>query len=140
MKCAAVYRLPLIGFVRTEENARKGLDGWLDRMRSRSWGTGDTPENIGNMITAMDLSKVILCVEGNGPRLETAADEICSYAKCLKRSEALNQNGDLVAEAKESDGVILAVEIGGTSYAEIERELEISRMQNVAVKGVVVVA
>ena len=34
------------------------------------------------------------------------------YAKCLKRSEALNQNGDLVAEAKESDGVILAVEIG----------------------------
>ena len=50
-------------FVRTEENARKGLDGWLDRMRSRSWGTGDTPENIGNMITAMDLSKVILCVK-----------------------------------------------------------------------------
>ena len=72
--------------------------------------------------------------------METAADEICSYAKCLKRSEALNQNGDLVAEAKGSDGVILAVEIGGTSYAEIERELEISRMQNVAVKGVVVVA
>ena len=53
------YRLPLIGFVRTEENARKGLDGWLDRMRSRSWGTGDTPENIGNMITAMDF------VQGN---------------------------------------------------------------------------
>ena len=134
------YRLPLIGFVRTEENARKGLDGWLDRMRSRSWGTGDTPENIGNMITAMDLSKVIFCVEGNGLRLETVADEICSYANCLKRSEALNKNGDLVAEAKESDGVIFAVKIGGTSYAEIERELEISRMQNVVVKGVVVVS
>lgn len=134
------YCLTVIGFVRTEENARKGLDGWLDRMRSRSWGTGDTPENIGNMITAMDLSRVILCVEGNGQRLAIVADEICRYAKCLKRSEALNKNGELVAEAKESDGVILAVEIGGTSYAEVERELEISQMQNVVVKGVVVVS
>ena len=38
------------------------------------------------------------------------------------------------------DGIILAVEIGGTAYAQIERELEISRMQNVKVKGVIVVA
>ena len=134
------YHLPLIGYVKTETNTKKGLDGWLDRMRTRSWGAGDTPENIGNMIIAMDQQSMILCVEGSGERLETAADEICSYAKCLKRSEALNKNGDLVAEAKESDGIILAVEIGSTSYTEIERELEISRMQNVAVKGVVVVS
>ena len=134
------YHLPLIGYVKTETNMKKGLDGWMDRMRTRSWGTGDTPENIGNMITAMDYQSMILCVEGSGERLGTAADEICSHAKCLRRSEALNKNGDLVAEAKESEGIILAVEIGCTSYAEIERELEISRMQNVAVKGVVVVS
>lgn len=133
------YYLPLVGYVKTESNTKKGLEGWLDRMRTRSWGASDTPENIGNMITAMDQQSMILCVEGGGERLENVADEICSYAKCLKRSEALNKNGDLVAEAKESDGIILAVEIGGTSYLEIERELEISRMQNVVVKGVVVV-
>ena len=100
----------------------------------------DTPENIANMIMAMDLQHMLLCVEGSGQRLETAADEICVYAKNLKKAEALNQNGDLVAEAKESNGVILAVEIGETSYAEIERELEISRMQDVDVKGFVVVS
>lgn len=134
------YRLPLIGFVRTEEKTPKGLDGWLDRMRSKSWGTGDELENIGSMITAMNLTSVILCVEGEGQRLSAVADKICKHAKCLKKSTMLNKNGDLVAEAKESDGVILVVEIGETSYAEIERELEVSWMQDVVVKGVVVVS
>lgn len=134
------YGLPLIGFVRTDTDAKKGLDGWLDRMRSKSWGVGDTTENIGNMITAMDLPHLFLCMEGNGKKLEEAATLVCGCAKGLKRVDSLSQNGDLIAEVKESDGIILAVEIGETVYAEIERELEICRMQNVAVKGVIVVA
>ena len=65
---------------------------------------------------------------------------ICGSVQNLKASGALQGSGDLVAEAKESDGIILAVEIDSTTYAEIARELEICRMQKVTVKGVVVVA
>lgn len=134
------YRLPIIGYVKTEEGAAKGLDGWLDRMRSRSWGSGESAENIGSMINAMDLPKLLFCVESKGGKLEEAVNEICSYSKNLKKSGMLHQNGDLVAEAKECDGVVFAVEIGNTVYADIKRELEICRMQNVAVKGAVVVS
>lgn len=134
------YGLPLIGYVKTDTDARKGLDGWLDQMRSKSWGAGDTTENIGSMITAMELPDLLLCVEGGGKKLEDVAAVVCECVKGLKRSASLSGDGSLIAEAKESDGIILAVEIGGTAYAQIERELEISRMQNVKVKGVIVVA
>lgn len=134
------YRLPIIGFIKAEASASKGLDGWLDRMRSKSWGAGDSTDNIGSMINAMNMPKLLFCVESSGQKLEAAVNEICSYSKNLRKAEALQQKGELVAEAKESDGIILAVEIGDTGYAEIERELEICRMQKIAVKGVIVVA
>lgn len=134
------YRLPIIGFVKTETGVPKSLDGWLDRIRSKGWGTDERTENIGSMIDAMDMTKLLFCMESNGQKLEVVVDEICNYSKNLRKTEALQQNGELVAEAKESDGIILAVEIGNTTYGEIERELEICRMQKITVKGVIVVA
>ena len=133
------YGLPLIGFIKTDTDVKKGLDGWLDGMRSKSWGGGDTMENVGNMINAMDLPHLLLCMESDGEKLAETADAVCECAKGLEIADSLSRNGGLIAKAKESDGIILAVEVGGTTYAEIERELEISRMQKVAVKGVIVV-
>ena len=134
------YGLPVIGVLKTDVDSKKGLDGWLDRMRNRSWGSDDTVENIGNMVNAMNLYRLFLCVEGGGEKLKKAAASICEYTKGMTLSGTLAQNGDVIAEAKESDGVILAVEIGGTFYSEIERELEICQMQNVAVKGFIVIS
>lgn len=134
------YRLPIIGYVKTEAGDSKGLDGWLDRMRCKSWGTGDSTENIGNMINAMDMPGLLFCMESGGSKLEMIVNEICGYSRNLKKSGALHQNGNLVAKMKECDGVILAVEIGDTVYTDIEREMEICRMQGVVVKGVVVIS
>ena len=133
------YGLPLIGFIQTETVSGKGLDGWIDRMRSSRWGSGDTEENVGAMISSMNLSRLLLCVEGEGEKLKTTAEAVCAHAGCLVMSGTLCQNGDLVANAKKGDGIILAVEIGGTDYTMVERELEICRLQDVPVKGVVAI-
>ncbi len=134
------YGLPLIGFIKTDTDVKKGLDGWLNQMRSKSWGVGDTTENVGDMIKALGLPHLLLCMEGDGKKLAETADAVCECTKGLEMADSLSRNGDLVAKAKEGDGIILAVEIGKTTYAEIERELEISKIQKVAVKGVIVVA
>lgn len=133
------YGLPLIGLIRTETDVRKGLDRWIERMRKSRWGSGDTEENVGAMISAMNLPRLLLCMEGVGEKLDITAKEVCVHAGCLTLSGSLYQNGDLVANAKESDGIILIVEIGGTDYITVERELEICRMQDVTVKGVVAI-
>ena len=134
------YNLPLIGLVRTDLDARKGLDGLIDRMRSNRWGSGDTEENVGAMIAAMNSPQLFLCLEGEGEKMETTAEAICVHAKCLTKSEALYQNGDLVIEAREGDGIVLLVEIDNTTYAMIAREVEICQMQKVPIKGVIVIA
>lgn len=133
------YRLPIIGFVKAETGTSKGLDGWLDQMRSKNWGVGDSTENVGSMINAMGLSNLLLCVEGEGEKLEFIANEICNCANGIKKTSALYQSGVLVAEASGSDGIIFAVKIGETTYVEIEREMEVCRLYKMLVKGVIVI-
>ena len=134
------YRLSMIGLVKSENNFRKGFDGWLFRTQTRTWGTDATLENIGSLISAMDVpAKLLLCMEGDEEKLETAVNKLCESTHVLEKAGSLQQNGKLIDGAKEKGGIVFAVTIGGTYYAKLERELELCRIYHLPVKGVVVI-
>ena len=52
----------------------------------------------------------------------------------------LQKDEDSLQLAKDMDGVVLVVEEGKTTQSEVIRELEVCRMQKIAMLGVIVVS
>ena len=68
-------------------------------------------------------------------KLTVVIDEVCKCTKEINRSEALYMNCKTIEKVKRGDGIILVVQMGKTTYAQIERELENCKEYGISVRG-----
>ena len=130
------YRLPVVGCLLNDVENLKGIDDFLKKQYVKYKGKMDTIEYLSASIESLPQSPILLC--GN-----SECADIVNVLKNLHQTTGI-ETGNLVSmdvnvlnRAKQVEGVLLVCQTGVTSYEEIQRELDICRLQNIVVIGLV---
>lgn len=132
-----VSGLFLLGRVKSEKNL-KGIDKWLDALQEKTRPRLDESAYVASVIDSRKTGDAVLC--GN-----RTAEEVCRIMGELAQSCAglipcdfTFQSSAALKKAKEVGQVILVARTGKTQKAELLREIELCKMQNVKILGVVI--
>lgn len=135
----SMYRCPLLGRVSTGKPAGKGINGWLDRLYGRCKAPVDSVDYVAAAVDSLQKEELLVCGNASLPAVTALMQQLSGQCRKLSVGGLVSQDNKTLEDAKQADGVILAVQIGETRRAELQRELEVCRLQGVSVAGIVVV-
>lgn len=134
-----MYRCPLLGRVSSGKPAGKGINGWLDRLYGRCKAPVDSVDYVAAAVDSLQKEELLVCGNASLPAVTALMQQLSGQCRKLSVGGLVSQDNRTLEEAKQADGVILAVQIGETRRAELQRELEVCRLQGIPVAGIVVV-
>lgn len=131
--------LPVLGCYRYQSTERKGLDLLLDCLQAKVGRKGDSLSYMKAVVTSMEESASVLSVESGLTETRKIMDEFASMCQNLQCSDYTCENEDALAMAKNVGNEILVVSTGKTRKINLERELEVCRLQGINVTGFIIV-
>lgn len=132
------YRLPLIGYLAGEPKQYKGLDAVIEKLAGKTKSLSDTEDYIAASIEAMDAKEILLCGDLKDETARQVMDSLKSKCARIEVSEYPGQDSAALERAGER-ALVFLVQIGKTTRTELQRELEVCRMQKIEVLGAVVI-
>ena len=132
------YRIPLIGRLPGEPKQYKGLDAFIEKLAGKTKSPADTVDYIAASIEAMDAKEILLCGDLKDETARQVMDSLKSKCARIEVSEYPGQNSAALERAGER-ALVFLVQIGKTTRTELQRELEVCRMQKMEVLGAVVI-
>lgn len=133
------YRLPVIGCLEREPVQKKGFDGWLDCLYGRCKNPVDSVNYVAAAVDSLQQEKLLACGNASLAAVTVLMQQLSGKCRKLSVGGLVSQDNKTLEDAKRADGVILAVQVGATRRAELQRELEVCRLQGIPVTGIVVV-
>lgn len=133
-----IYHLSIIGRLSDLSIAKRGVDGWIQRLKNRYGALSDNMEYVACAIQALSKSSIVLC-GNNGGFAGQLTESLAQKSVNVLEGGYIHQDKDALAKAKESDGIVMVVWLNDTTYDEIQRELSVCRAQNIPVLGVIVI-
>lgn len=131
--------LPVLGCYQHQTSERKGLDRLLDCLQAKMGRKGDSLSYMKAVITSMEEAAIVLSVESGLTETRKIMDEFASMCQNLKCSDYTCENEDALAMAKNVGNEILVVSTGKTRKINLERELEVCRLQGINITGFIIV-
>lgn len=131
--------LPVLGCYQHQTSERKGLDRLLDCLQAKMGRKGDSLSYMKAVITSMEEAASVLSVESGLTETRKIMDEFASMCQNLQCSDYTCENEDALAMAKNVGNEILVVSTGKTRKVNLERELEVCRLQGINVTGFIIV-
>lgn len=131
------YNLHLIGRYQNEGKLVRGVDKLQNRVANKNLGGYNNREYIASVLELMDVDSLYLT--GN-----TKDEEIKEFLESIKKSCTkaeygdLLQNSSLSVEEAKGKGVVLVVKKDYNTHTEVQRELEIYRLQKIRICGTIV--
>lgn len=129
------YGLKVIGRIWKEDQKL----GWIGRLDHKRKGIYDSVEYIVSAVNTFPVQKILLCLNQSHAESRKLAEELEREATCVMLSNPVHLDSSALEKAKKVDGVILLAVIGVTLRKDIERELDVCRIQNIPVVGVIVI-
>lgn len=131
------YRIPLIGCLEGQKKQYKGLDALIEKMAGKSKSPADSVDYIAASIEAMDAKEILLCGDLKDETARQVMDSLKEKCARIEISEYPGQDSAALERAGER-ALVFLVQIGKTTRTELQRELEVCRMQKIVVLGAVV--
>ncbi len=131
------YNLPLIGKIAVAGDEGKGLSGYLDRLYRRWKGKADTDDYIVSTVDALDAQRILVCGDTRDMETQNLMRTLEERCGKVESGGLLSKDADMLKKTKAADCIVLLVRVGQTKYSELQRELDVCWMQQIAVKGVV---
>lgn len=132
------YRLPVLGYLDSTHGENRGLDGYIDKLYRKHDMLKDAEDYLQKSIKVLDKERLLLCGDMTNPDIAGLAQKLCSEDSRLKSAGFIHQDGDALMLLKNVDSIILLAQIGRTMNCEIKRELEVCRMKEITIEGVIV--
>ena len=129
------YGLQVIGRIGKEEQSL----GWIDRLDYKRKGNYDTMEYIVSAINALHAQKLLLCLDQNHAELKELAEEIEKSSVGVMINNPVHLDSGALEMAKKMDGIILMINMKNELRKELQRELDVCKIQDIPVSGVIVV-
>ncbi len=133
------YGLQILGRTALSGEKQKGIDGLLALTNCKRKGRMDSVEYIALSIKTLKPEHILLCLNQEIDELRIFADEVKKYGREIAMGAMVHENCEALRTAKQAVGIILAVAVEKTTHEEIRRTLDVCRLQNIPVLGVVVV-
>lgn len=133
------YRLHLIGRYQPEDRMLKGLDKVQERMVNQNVGSCSSKEYIASAMNLMDEKTLFLIGDLEDQEVEALMQGLKENCSKAEYGNLMQKDSAALETAKEKAGVVFCVRKGKSTHTEIQRELEICRLQNIHVAGAVVV-
>lgn len=130
-----MYGLHLLGHVFMTDSTPNIIDRWINKLEEKCGKSFDSMEYVEEMIVSLNVDHVVVCGDAAKEVFENA---VLDGIK-LQLMKFVHQSREALQEATGSDGEILVVQTGKTTHREIKRELEVCYIQNIPVRGVIVV-
>ena len=128
-------KLPVIGYVRNE----KAHMSILDRMEQKKNDISDSTDYIAATINAFPEQQILLCGDLNNVWEQQMLDEIQKRTSNLAITDWIHEDITALKNAKKSDGVIFAINLRKTSIKQLQKALDVCKLQKITVLGVVVI-
>lgn len=127
------FQLPVIGYI----GKQKDNPTILDYMEEKKNGLYDSIDYVATTIQTLSEEKILFTV-----KFDTIADKQIGSAleqkiTKMKTVQLIQEDTSALEQAKQSDGIIIGVILGKTKRKQVIRELEVCRMQNIKVLGII---
>ena len=132
-----VYNLPLLGHVEMRDHPQKGINEWLYLQRRNRRGAIDTISYVSTIINSLNENRLFLCINPECDKELQFSSQVQKSCGKLQVGSMIHQDGEALGTAKCAEGIIMTVVIGYTDQREIRRALEVCRIQNFRVLGVI---
>ena len=131
--------LPVLGCYQNLSSEKNGLDRLLNCLRTKAGRKGDSLSYMKAVVTSMEESASVLSVKSGLSETRKIMDELVSMCQILQSSDYVCENETALMAAKKVGSEILVVSTGKTKRVDLERELEVCRLQGVKVIGLIIV-
>lgn len=131
--------LPILGCYQNLLSKKNGLDRLLDYLQAKAGRKGDSLSYIKTVISSMEEQASVLSVESGLVETRKIMDELVSMCQNLQSTDYACENENSLTIAKKAGNEILVVSTGKTRKADLERELEVCKLQGVKVMGLIIV-
>lgn len=129
--------LLLLGRVKSEKDL-KGIDKWLDGIQEKTRNILDETSYVAAVIDSRKEGEAVLCGNRKAEEVCRIMGELSQGCTGLIPCDFTHYSVKSLQKAKTVGQAILVVRTGKTKKAELLRELELCKMQNVKVLGMVV--
>ena len=114
---------------------KKGLDGAIEALSRVGCEEYDTAEYLIETIALRGIQRPMLCVSEMDAAAQTLCDKLRERWPEMPADRYPSRSAAALEKAVQSDGILLAVQPGITTYSEIERALELCRLQEIPIFG-----
>ena len=112
-------------------------DALIEKLARRTKSPADSEDYIAASIEAMDAKEILLCGDLKDEATRKVMNSLKEKCARIEISEYPGQNSEALERAGER-ALVFLVQIGKTTRTELQRELEVCRMQKIGVLGAVV--
>ncbi|MCD8241951.1 MAG: hypothetical protein LUD73_06175 [Lachnospiraceae bacterium] len=133
------YRVPMLGRLNAGSSRAKGIDGLIDSLHSRVKGSSDTIPYVISAINTIGDERTVVCGNVEYEEVQSVMDAFRENCAQLETDDFAGKSVQALERVKEAGREILLVRIGKTKKADVRRELEICRMQQIKVVGMVAI-
>lgn len=128
-------KLPIMGYIR-EENMHMGL---LDRMQYKKNGSSDSVDYVTMNIKTLSEEHILICMDSNDRMDRKIEDTLRKDIPNMVVVNWIHQDAATLEQAKAADGIIFEICLRKTSMKQLQRALDICKIQKIKVLGVIVI-
>lgn len=135
----STYGLPLIGQLVTEEKQGNRVDALIQTLQNCFRTQPDSMEYVLQAVETLKEDSLILCGDPELPEVDSVMKRLTAQCHSLEKASFCSKSCKALEKAKAAGHVILIVSVGKTVRSELERELEICKLQKIQVDGVIAI-
>lgn len=124
-------KLPIIGSVKSENTYLN----FVDNIR-RKGGYYISTDYIAAVLNKFSENQILICREEN-PSLEKLGKDLTNKLPNIKIANWIQMDVDILKQEKQIDGMVLVISLGKTPMRQLQRELEICKIQKIKLIGII---
>lgn len=133
------FHMPVFGRMRDLNKGKNNIDRRIETMRKDHLKLADDIEYVIHSIIFLEKQKIVLCGNSKNQLFIHLSEKLQKSQMGVVKENFVCQDGSALDAAKNSDGVILLIELNETTYDDVRRELAVCHMQEIPVLGAVIV-
>ena len=124
-------KLPIIGSVKSENTYLN----FVDNIR-RKGGYYISTDYIAAVLNKFSENQILICREEN-PSSEKLGKDLTNKLPNIKIANWIQMDVDILKQEKQIDGMVLVISLGKTPMRQLQRELEICKIQKIKLIGII---
>ena len=131
------FGVKVLGVAEGEKHPFWGKYTVLDRLFNRR--NADSRIYISSMIEMLQKEHILICGDQDNAEIQMCKQWISEGKKGIEVGDLLSRDNKTLELSKNNDGVIGVFQVGRSTYAEVQKELQICNLQNIELLGIIII-